>query len=61
MLDQPAHEILAARDLFQGNELVGLVRLRDMARAADHGGDVGLVEQPRLGPEAHLAPNRCCG
>ena len=46
---EPAQERLAAPKLAYGDEFIGLVRLLDRARAADHGGDARQLEQAGLG------------
>ena len=55
MAHQAAHEILAARHLLDRAPLVGLVRLGDVARTADHRGNTGVVKVRRLGAERNLA------
>src|SRR3546814_16887301 len=55
---QAIHETLAEGHLFQGDELVGLVRLVDRAGAADHGGNAVMVEQAGLGAEGRSEERR---
>jgi hypothetical protein len=50
---EPLHEQLAARQLLQAHEFVGLVRLHDAAGAADHGADAGVLEEAGFGAEGH--------
>ena len=50
---QPLHERLAAPQLLQDHELVGLVGLLDAAGAAHHGGDAGVFEQPGFSAKSH--------
>src|SRR5579875_823302 len=47
-LDDPAQEGLAGSNLLQGDELVGLVRLGDIAGAAEDGRDSRGLEEPRF-------------
>jgi hypothetical protein len=49
--DQPAHELLATRQLLQTHKLIRLVRLVDAAGAAHHGGNAGILEEARFGAE----------
>ena len=44
-------EALGSGELLERHVFVGLVRLRDVARAADDGRDAGALEEPRLGAE----------
>src|SRR6056297_3328926 len=55
-LDQPLHEALARLELFNGDEFVGLVRLGDIARSADHGRIAPRLEMSRLGAVADHVP-----
>src|SRR3546814_14459367 len=48
---QAIHETLAEGHLFQGDELVGLVRLVDRAGAATDRRNAAVVEQPGIGAE----------
>ena len=46
-----AQETLGGGELVEGDVFVGLVRLRDVAGAADDRGDAGALEQAGLGAE----------
>ena len=52
---EPLHETLALRELFECDELVGRMRLRDVAGAADHRRNADPLEQSGFGPVRHLA------
>ena len=46
MRSQLVYEQFALGDLLEGNVLIGFVRLRDIARAANDRGDACLLEKP---------------
>src|SRR5579871_1466153 len=50
-----AQELRARLELITRHELVGAVGVVDRAGPADHRGDAGALEQPRLGRERHRA------
>ena len=54
MRDQPPDEGLAPGELVQLDELVGLVRLRDVARPAHHGRDARVRVDAGLGAVGDL-------
>ena len=53
ILGKPVEEGLAARQLSDGDEFVGLVRLLDRARAADDGRNARFLEKARFGGVGH--------
>ena len=58
LFDQPPQEDLALCHLVERHPFVGLVGLRDVAGAAQDGGNAGVVEQRSLGAEGHLVEDR---
>jgi hypothetical protein len=49
MVGKVTHEALAPSKLINGDPLIGLVSLRNMARAANNGGHASLMKQRSLG------------
>jgi hypothetical protein len=54
-LQQALHEAVAGLEFGKGQEFIGLMGLRDVARPADGGGIAGLLKLPGLGAVTHDA------
>jgi hypothetical protein len=54
MVSQTTHKTLAPCKLIYGDPLIGLVGLRNMARAANNGGYASLMKQRRFGTKRHF-------